>query len=64
MSLPISQYHKDKKSRKDCYEQKTKGWKQRPCAACSGSGHYDSFGSPKCGACGGSGKEKYKPSHS
>lgn len=27
------------------------------CIACNGSGHYDSGGSPPCGACGGSGKE-------
>lgn len=26
------------------------------CTACSGSGRYDSKGSPKCGACGGRGR--------
>lgn len=28
------------------------------CLACAGSGHYDDTGSPKCGACNGTGKEK------
>ncbi len=37
------------------------GWKQRPCTACSGSGRYDHNGSPKCGGCNGTGKERYKP---
>ncbi|CNL06608.1 Uncharacterised protein [Yersinia frederiksenii] len=36
------------------------GWKQRPCTACAGSGHYDGEGAPPCSACGGSGKELYK----
>jgi DnaJ-class molecular chaperone len=27
------------------------------CLACAGSGYYDDNGSPKCGACGGTGKE-------
>jgi len=31
--------------------------KERKCYACNGSGHYDTNGSPKCGACGGTGKE-------
>lgn len=37
------------------------GWKQRPCTACNGSGRYDHNGSPRCGACEGTGKETYKP---
>jgi hypothetical protein len=35
------------------------GWKERPCTACNGSDYYDHDGSPKCGGCGGTGKEKY-----
>jgi DnaJ-class molecular chaperone len=38
-----------------------KGSKLRPCVACNGSGYYDHNGSPKCGNCNGSGKERYKP---
>ena len=30
------------------------------CGACSGSGHYDDNGSPKCGACQGLGVERGK----
>ena len=29
----------------------------KPCVACSGSGRYDSTGSPKCSACNGTGKQ-------
>lgn len=29
--------------------------KQQPCPACSGSGYYDTKGSPKCGSCNGDG---------
>jgi len=50
-----------KQERKKYYEKYVKGWKLRPCTACNGSGLYDSFGSPKCGACNGTGKERYKP---
>lgn len=32
------------------------GRKLTECSACSGSGRYDHNGSPKCGACGGTGK--------
>jgi DnaJ-class molecular chaperone len=49
-----------KQLRKDYYEKYIKGWKTRACVACNGSGHYDHNGSPKCGGCDGSGKEKYK----
>lgn len=31
--------------------------KDDDCLACAGSGHYDDNGSPKCGSCGGTGKE-------
>jgi len=34
--------------------------KERKCYACNGSGHYDTNGSPKCGACGGTGKGRHE----
>lgn len=55
-------FNQRKAERKEYYEKFVKGWKMRPCTACSGSGVYDTFGSPPCGACEGSGKERYKPS--
>ena len=54
-------FQERKKKRKAHFETKVKGWKEQPCTACNGSGHYDSNGSPKCGACNGTGKEKVKP---
>ncbi len=57
----MSTFIERKNERKEFYEKFIKGWKTRPCSSCSGSGYYDSNGSPKCGACEGSGKEKYKP---
>ena len=36
------------------------GWKLRACSACNGSGYYDHNGSPTCGSCEGSGKERYR----
>ena len=32
----------------------------KKCFACNGSGNYDSFGSPKCGACHGLGVRRGK----
>jgi len=55
------EYQARKAERKAWYEQWVKGWKLRPCTACMGSGYYDDHGSPKCGACDGTGKERYKP---
>jgi len=55
------EYQARKAERKAWYEKYVKGWKLRPCSACSGSGYYDDTGSPKCGACDGTGKERYKP---
>lgn len=49
-----------KAQRTDYYNRFVKGWKQRPCSSCMGSGRYDHNGSPKCAACDGTGKEKYK----
>ncbi len=50
-----------KEQRKKYYQENVQGWKQRPCFACNGSGIYDNTGSPKCSACNGTGKERYKP---
>ena len=50
-----------KQKRIEHFEKNVKGWKQRPCTACNGSGYYDDNGSPKCGACNGTGKEMYNP---
>ena len=54
-------FHERKKERKKYYEKFVKGWKLRPCSACNGSGYYDVDNSPECGACDGTGKERYKP---
>ena len=32
----------------------------RRCIACNGSGTYDHNGAPKCGACNGTGRERYR----
>lgn len=37
------------------------GWKLRKCSACSGSGWYDNDDNPPCGACDGTGRERYPP---
>lgn len=50
-----------KTQRTEYYRRYVHGWKLRNCTACNGSGYYDSCGSPSCGACDGSGKERYKP---
>ncbi len=50
-----------KAKRTEHYQQFVEGWKLRPCAACAGSGRYDSHGSPACSVCDGSGKVRYKP---
>ena len=51
-----------KQARIEYFERFVKGWKLRKCVACAGSGYYDG-GRPgtKCGACSGTGKERYKP---
>jgi len=54
-------FRERKQDRKDYYLNYVYGWKQRPCGACNGSGHYDGKGNPPCGACEGTGKETYKP---
>ena len=51
----------ERKAARTAYRMKyIHGWKLRPCSACNGSGHYDHNGSPACGACDGTGKERYK----
>lgn len=53
-------YQSREAERTEYYKKYVHGWKLRPCTACNGSGYYDHDGSPKCGACGGSGKERYR----
>ena len=48
-----------KAQRTENYKRYVEGRRLRDCVACAGSGRYDSHGSPKCGACGGTGKERY-----
>lgn len=59
----MSSYQERKKARTDHYNRFIHGWKERNCFACNGTGHYDHNGSPPCGACEGTGKEKYKPNN-
>jgi DnaJ-class molecular chaperone len=54
-------FQERKQKRIEHNEKNVKGWKQRACIACNGSGYYDHNGSPKCGSCNGTGKEMYKP---
>ena len=57
----MDKYQLRKQQRTIQYEKYVKGWKQRECTACNGSGYYDHNGSPTCGSCDGTGKERYKP---
>lgn len=54
-------FRERKQKRTENYEKNIKGWKLRPCTACNGTGYYDHNGSPKCGACRGTGLERYRP---
>lgn len=56
----MSDYAQRKEYRTKLYEA-NRGWKKRTCSACAGSGRYDRAGSPACGACNGTGRERYKP---
>lgn len=38
------------------FEKYVKGWKQKECIACNGSGYYDHTGSLPCSGCDGTGK--------
>src|SRR6187402_3740682 len=53
-------FHERKRHRTEHFEKYVKGWKLRACGACSGSGIYDDNGAPPCGACFGTGRERYK----
>lgn len=53
-------FHERKKIRTEWYFKYVYKWKEKPCSACSGSGYYDDTGSPKCGSCDGTGKQKYQ----
>lgn len=53
-------FNERKKKRSEYYHKFIFGYKQRDCSACSGSGRYDSNGSPPCSSCEGTGKERYK----
>lgn len=53
-------FHERKDSRREHYYRFVYGWKERACTACNGSGHYDHNGSPPCGGCEGTGREKYR----
>ena len=53
-------FYERKKARTEHYEKFIKNCKLRPCTACNGSGYYDDNGSPKCGCCNGTGKERVK----
>lgn len=59
--MKLFSFHERKKQRKEHYEKFIKGWKLRDCGCCAGTGYYDDNGSPPCGACDGTGKERYKP---
>ena len=50
-------YQERKAERTAAYKNKQKSLVM-DCSACSGSGRYDARGSPKCGACEGTGKEE------
>ena len=54
-------YRERKAERVAYYAKHVYGHKLRDCVACNGSGYYDSNGSPPCGACDGTGRERYKP---
>jgi len=53
-------FHERKQRRTDEYHRFVYGYKLRKCGACAGSGRYDANGSPACGSCNGTGKERYK----
>lgn len=57
----MSNWSERKKQRTEYYEKYVKGHRLVKCSACNGSGYYDHNGSPPCGACGGTGKERIAP---
>lgn len=54
-------FHERKAKRKEYYLKYEYKWKQQRCTACAGSGYYDHNGSPPCGSCEGTGKERVSP---
>lgn len=54
-------FHERKAERTSYYEKHVKGHKLIECGACNGSGYYDNNGSPDCGCCDGTGKERVSP---
>ena len=54
----MDDYRARKAERKAYYEKHTYKKKLQKCTACNGSGYYDHNGSPKCGSCDGTGKER------
>ena len=54
-------YRRRKANRTEHFNRFVKGWRQRPCSACNGSGRYDHNGGPRCGGCYGTGKELVSP---
>jgi hypothetical protein len=56
-----NRYHRDKQARTEYYFRFIHGWKLIRCGACNGSGYYDNNGSPPCGNCDGTGKERVSP---
>ena len=59
----MSGFRERKAERVKWWKENIESTKKRLCVACNGSGRYDSNGSPKCSSCGGSGKERYKPTN-
>lgn len=60
MTFLQSEWLIDKANRANAYFSYQFGWRQRDCTACNGSGIYDNDGSPPCGGCDGTGKERFK----
>lgn len=55
----MESFHERKQKRTEIFNKYIKGWRLRECSACNGSGRYDHNGSPDCGSCDGTGKERY-----
>ena len=56
--MPLDDYRKRKQERTEYYQKYKYKNKLKTCTACNGSGYYDHNGSPPCGACDGTGKER------
>jgi len=57
----MSTFHERKAERAEYFRRFIHGWKLEKCGACNGSGYYDNDGSPPCGCCDGTGKERVRP---